>query len=77
LADGFYERMKVWKSRVRMRVILKSSESFAFAGLLEPWKSPEDVLVHLCTNVTTTLNAVIKPTHNRMTVILPREAESR
>ena len=76
LADGFYEWMKVGKSRVPMRVILKSGKPFAFAGLWETWKSPEDVLVHSCTIITTTPNAVMEPIHNRMPVILPREAES-
>ena len=76
LADGFYEWMKVGKSRIPMRVILKSGESYAFAGLWETWKSPEDVLIHSCTIITTTPNAVMEPIHNRMPVILPREAES-
>ena len=75
LADGFYEWMKVGKSRIPMRVILKSGEPFAFAGLWETWKSPEDVLIHSCTIITTTPNAVMEPIHNRMPVILPREAE--
>ena len=76
LADGYYEWRRVGKGRVPMRVILKSGEPFAFAGLWETWKSPEAVLVHSCTIITTTPNAVMEPIHNRMPVILPREAES-
>ena len=76
LADGFYEWMKVDKSRVPIRVILKSGEPFAFAGLLDTWKSSEAVMVHSCTIITTTPNAVMEPIHNRMPVILPREAEN-
>ena len=75
LADGFYEWMKIGKSRIPMRVILKSGEPFAFAGLWDTWKSPEGAQVHSCTIITTTPNAVMEPIHNRMPVILPREAE--
>ena len=76
LADSFYEWMKMGKSRIPMRVILKSGEPFAFAGLWETWKSPEGVLVHSCTIITTTPNVVMEPIHNRMPVILPRKDES-
>ena len=76
LADGFYEWMKVGRRRTPVRVILRSGEPFAFAGLWETWMSPEDVVVASCSIVTTTPNAVLKPIHNRMPVILPREAES-
>ena len=76
LADGFYEWMKVGRRRTPVRVILRSGEPFAFAGLWETWRSPEDVVVTSCAIVTTTPNAVLQPIHNRMPVILPREAES-
>ena len=76
LADGFYEWMMVGKRRTPVRVILRSGEPFAFAGLWETWRSPEDVVVTSCAIVTTTPNAVLQPIHNRMPVILPREAES-
>ena len=63
------------KSRVPMRIILRSGAPFGFAGLWETWKSPDGVPVHSCTIITTTPNAVMEPIHNRMPVILPREAE--
>ena len=75
LADGFYEWMKVGKNRVPMRIILRSGEPFAFAGLWETWKSLDGVPVHSCTIITTAPNSVMEPIHNRMPVILPREAE--
>jgi putative SOS response-associated peptidase YedK len=75
LADGFYEWMKVGKSKVPMRIILKSGEPFGFAGLWETWMSPDGVPLHSCTIITTTPNAVMGPIHDRMPVILPREAE--
>ncbi len=75
LADGFYEWMKVGKSSIPMRAVLKSAESFAFAGLWEIWNSPEGNLVTSGTIITTKPNAVMEPVHNRMPVILPRETE--
>lgn len=76
LADGFYEWMGVGRSRVPMRVVLRSGEPFGFAGLWETWRSPLNETVHSCTIITTTPNAVMEPIHNRMPVILPREKEA-
>ena len=75
VADGFYEWLKVGKERVPMRVSLSSGEPFAFAGLWETWRSPDGQPVASCTIITTTPNAVMEPVHNRMPVILPRNAE--
>ncbi len=60
-----------------MRIIMTAGEPFGFAGLWEEWKSPEGELVQSCTIITTTSNSVMEPIHNRMPVILPREAEAR
>lgn len=76
VADGFYEWRKEWKHNVPMRIILKTGEPFGFAGLWDVWKSPEGAAIESCTIVTTTPNAVMEPIHNRMPVILPREAEA-
>ena len=75
LADGFFEWRKDSKEKIPTYIFLKSKEPFAFAGLWETWKSPDGKLVHSCTIITTTPNAVMEPIHNRMPVILPREAE--
>ena len=75
IADGFYEWRKEGKSKTPLRIILKSGEPFAFAGLWENWKSPDGEPVQSCTIITTTPNGVMEPIHNRMPVILPREAE--
>ena len=76
IADGFYEWRKVGKGKVPMRIVLESGEPFAFAGLWENWKSPEDEWVKSCTIITTTPNDTMEPIHNRMPVILSRDAES-
>ena len=77
VADGFYGWRREGKLKTPMRIILKSGESFGFAGLWETWKSPADELVHSCTIITTTPNALIEPIHNRMPVILPKSAEEQ
>ena len=75
IADGFYEWMKVGRRKVPMRITIGSGEPFGFAGLWEMWRSPDGEIVHSCTIITTEPNAVMEPIHNRMPVILPREAE--
>lgn len=70
-ANGFYEWQKrTEKTKVPMYVHLKNHELFAFAGLWEVWRSPEGDELRTCTILTTEPNALIKPLHNRMAVIL-------
>lgn len=77
LADSFYEWRKDGKLKTPMRIVLRSGEPFGFAGLWETWKNPEGELVHSCTIITTVPNALMEPIHNRMPVMLTREAEER
>jgi putative SOS response-associated peptidase YedK len=75
-ADGFYEwrrdpdgKQPIWLSR-------PDREPFAFAGL---WASVEDrggELHHSCSIVTCESNALVRPIHDRMPVILQPEDES-
>ena len=75
LADGFYEWQKVGKGKRPMRIVLKSREPFAFAGLWETWRNPEGEAVRSCALITTEANDLLRPIHERMPVILPRELE--
>ena len=75
LADGFYEWQKVGKSKRPMRIVMKSRKPFAFAGLWESWRDPQGETVRSCTIVTTEANYLLRPIHERMPVILPRELE--
>ena len=75
LADGFYEWQRVGKSKRPMRIVMRSGETFAFAGLWETWKDPEGTVIPSCTIITTTPNDLLRPIHNRMPVILPRDIE--
>ena len=76
LADGFYEWKTEGKKKTPMYIALKSHEPFGFAGLWETWKSPDGEAIHSCTIVTTTPNTLMESIHNRMPVILARDAEA-
>lgn len=75
LADGFYE----WKGEKGKKTPhyfhLKSGEPFAFAGLFETNKIGDKELQNFAI-VTTTPNALMAPIHDRMPIILNRDAES-
>ena len=76
LADGFSGWQKVGKAKRPMRIVMKSGEPFAFAGLWDSWRDPDGEIVRSCTIITTEANELLRPIHNRMPVILPREMES-
>ena len=76
VADGFYEWKKADKTKIPMYIGLKSREPFAFAGLWEKWLAESGETIHSCTIITTTPNPLMESIHQRMPVILPREAES-
>lgn len=77
-ATGFFEWMQVpgEKAKLPMYIQMKDQLPFAFAGLWEIWNSPEGSQILSCTIITTEPNDLMKPIHNRMPVILPREAYS-
>jgi putative SOS response-associated peptidase YedK len=72
-ADGFFEWQKGEKS---FRFALKSGLPFGFAGLYETWMSPEKKPIHTCTIITTESNELVRPIHDRMPVIVPKEKEA-
>jgi putative SOS response-associated peptidase YedK len=74
-ADGFYEWQKLGKVKQPVHIVLKTREPFGFAGLWEHWKSPEGEEILTCTIITTEANDLLKTVHDRMPVILTREAE--
>ncbi len=74
LADGFYEWRREGRARVPFRIRRRDGRVFAFAGLWESWRSPEGADIRTFTIITTGANAVVAPVHDRMPVILPREA---
>ncbi|MEK7323749.1 MAG: SOS response-associated peptidase [Chloroflexota bacterium] len=74
LADGFYEWKKEGKTKTPMFIQLKDGRPFAFAGLWEAWKSPENEWIKSCTIITTEPNSLMEKIHDRMPVILPPKA---
>lgn len=64
-ADGFYE----WQNKRPIYFQLQDGEPFAFAGI---WASNHGATE--CAIVTTEPNALVRPVHDRMPVILPLEA---
>jgi putative SOS response-associated peptidase YedK len=82
LADGFYEWQKTGgpaKRKIPHLISLASGEPFAMAGIWSRWR-PKDQLdlepLYSCAIITTDANPAVRPLHDRMPVILPREAES-
>ncbi|MSQ47632.1 MAG: SOS response-associated peptidase [Deltaproteobacteria bacterium] len=76
VADGFYEWRQEGKKKTPIFIRLASRAPFAFAGLWETWRPPDDEAIHSCTIITTTPNTLMASIHNRMPVILTPEAET-
>jgi len=75
-ADGFYEWQPVGRRKQPVYIALKNREPFGFAGLWESWTSPEREESRSCTIITTEANELLKPIHDRMPVILTKDAEA-
>lgn len=76
VADGFYEWQERPSGKQPYYLALKSLEPFGFAGLWDAWTSPEGKEIKSCTIITTEANELLRPIHDRMPVILIREAEA-
>lgn len=74
-ADGFYEWQKTGKTKQPLRIMLKSRQLFAMAGLWAKWQGPDGKEIRSFTILTTTPNALLKQIHDRMPVILPPDLE--
>ena len=75
LADGFYEWQRIGAGKRPMRIVLGTGEPFAFAGLWSVWSDREGNRIPSCAIITTAANDLLRPIHDRMPVILPREME--
>ncbi len=72
-ATGFYEWHNQGGRKQPFHFRLADGRPFAFAGLWERWQGPEGAL-ESCTVLTTAANAVVRPVHERMPVLLdPRD----
>jgi len=70
-ADGFYEWKSMGKHKQPFYFQLADGRPFAMAGLWESWSGDQEDLQSF-TILTTTANAVLKPIHHRMPVILSK-----
>ncbi|MDN7241960.1 SOS response-associated peptidase [Planococcus sp. N028] len=75
VADSFYEWQRTDEQKTPMRIKMKSGEPFAFAGLWESWKSPDGKTINTCSILTTKPNDLMATIHDRMPVVLSKEAE--
>jgi putative SOS response-associated peptidase YedK len=73
-ADGFYEWKREGKAKLPFCFTLADESVFAFAGLWEPWKNPQGRWIESCSILTTTPNELVRDVHDRMPVILSRDA---
>ena len=74
-ADGFYEWQKRGSKRVPYAIVPRGGGIFAFAGLWERWRNPADgSILRSFAIVTGAPNALCRPIHDRMPVILPKPA---
>lgn len=70
LSDGYYE----WKKKIPYRFILKKQKLFSLAALWNTYFK-DNYKIHTCVIITTEANELTKQIHNRMPVILTKEAE--
>lgn len=75
VADGFYEWRMAKPKKIPVYIHLKSGRPFGFAGLYNPWTSPEGKTFCTCTIITTGANELLGAVHDRMPVIIPQEKE--
>lgn len=76
-ASGFYEWMKQGAGYKQPYFIRpRDGGLFALAGLWERWQNPQVEAIESCTILTTEANAIMRPLHERMPVILDLEAEN-
>jgi putative SOS response-associated peptidase YedK len=70
VADGFYEWKKEDRGKRPYFLRMRDDRPFAFAGLWETWKSPDNAAIESCVLLTTDPNSVVAAIHDRMPVIL-------
>jgi putative SOS response-associated peptidase YedK len=87
VADGFYEWQKpagdgeAARSRGAIKIPhyihCRSGAPFGMAGLWERWKAPDGTWLESCTIITCDANALMRPIHGRMPLILDRASYDR
>ncbi len=77
-ADGFYEWKKLGKkTKIPYRFTKREEELFSIAGIWEEYESVSGEIQHTFLILTTTPNDIVSEIHDRMPVILTKEAEKK
>lgn len=74
-ASGFYEWQAGPGGKQPYYFFLRDTALFAFAGLYDIWRDEQGMPLATFTIITTEANELLRPIHERMPVILQREAE--
>ena len=69
-AEGFYEWKAEHDGKTPMLIRREDSAPFAMAGLWEHWQGETGASIESCTIIVTNANALVRPVHERMPVIL-------
>lgn len=75
VADGFYEWKEKGGAKVPVYIQRNDRQPFAFAGLWSHWVPKRGREIYSCTIITTDANDWMKSIHERIPVILSKEAE--
>lgn len=76
LSDGFFEWKKIGeKEKIPYRILMKDETLFSMAGIWDSWENPEGETIDSFSIITTAPNELMKNIHDRMPVILDRDAE--
>lgn len=75
ISDGYFEWKHEGKTKAPYRVVMKSGDVFAFAGLWDAWKRPDGTEIKTFAIITTESNGLTREFHERMPAILTRENE--
>ena len=72
-ASGFYEWKATRSGKQPFYIRPKGDELFGLAGITELWKGPDGPVRSVCL-ITTEPNELMRPIHDRMPVIIPRDS---
>lgn len=76
-ADGFFEWKTADKKKLPYHIHRPDHRPFAFAGIWERWEAPDGKPLETCSILTTAANDLLRPLHERMPVILPKQQHAR